>query len=64
MKIKYAKDVDVLNIILSNNPITETDEGKPGIIIDYDENGGIVEIEILDASKRFPEPYKVEYEYA
>lgn len=64
MKIKYAKDADVLNVILSDKPIAETDEDKPGIIIDYDENNGIVEIEILDASKRFPEPHKVEYEFA
>ena len=64
MKIKYNKEVDVLDIILSEAPIVETDEDKPGIIFDYDKNGNIVGIEILDASKRFPSPMKVEYEFA
>lgn len=31
--------------------ITKTDEDKPGVIIDYDKDGNIVEIEVLNASK-------------
>jgi uncharacterized protein YuzE len=64
MKIKYDKEVDIINIQLGNEQITETDEEKPGIIIDYDKNGNIVEIEILNASKRTFEPTKIEYEFA
>ena len=64
MKIKYDKEVDVMNIQFSEEPIFETDEDKPGIIIDYDKSGNIVEIEILSASKRTPNPSKVEYEFA
>jgi uncharacterized protein YuzE len=64
MKIKYDKEVDVLNINFSNAQITETDEDKPGIIIDYDVNGNIVEIEVLNASKHSDSPFKVEYELA
>ncbi len=64
MKIRYDKEVDVLDIILSDKPIVETDEDKPGMIFDYDKDGNIVEIEILDASKKFPHPMKIEYEYA
>ena len=64
MKIKYNKEVDILYIRLSDNPIKESDEGKPGIILDYAADGSIVAIEILDASKKLPQPYKVEYEVA
>ena len=64
MKIKYDKEVDVINIIFSEKPIAETDEDKPGIIIDYDADGNIVEMEILDAAARFPGANKVEYEFA
>ncbi|MCL5991513.1 MAG: DUF2283 domain-containing protein [Bacteroidetes bacterium] len=64
MKIKYDKEVDVINIQLSEAEIVETDEDKPGVIIDYDKNGNIVEIEILNASKNTSHPTKVEYEYA
>ena len=64
MKIKYDKEADVVNIIFSDAEITETDEDKPGIIIDYDKEMNIVEIEILNASQRLPNPNIVEYEFA
>ncbi|MBM2813741.1 MAG: hypothetical protein HW421_503 [Ignavibacteria bacterium] len=64
MKIKYDKEVDVLNIQFNENAITETNEEKPGIIIDYDASGNIVEIEVLNYSKRESSPAKVEYEFA
>ena len=64
MKVKYDKEVDVLYIVFSDNKIKESDEGKPGIIIDYDKAGSIVGIEVLDASRRMKNPTKVEYEVA
>lgn len=64
MKVKYDKEVDVLYIVFSENKIKESDEDKPGIILDYDKAGAIVGIEILDASKRMKNPTKVEYEVA
>ncbi len=64
MKVKYDKEADVIYIKLNNLPIKESDEDKPGIILDYAENGSIVSIEILNASKNLPQPYKVEYEVA
>jgi len=64
MKVKYDKDVDVLYIAFSKNKIAESDEDKPGIILDYDKSGAIVGIEILDASKKMENPSKVEYEAA
>ncbi len=64
MKVKYDKEVDVLYIGLSQKPVGESDESKPGRIIDYSNEGDIVGIEILDASKRISLPNKVEYEVA
>lgn len=64
MKVKYDKEVDVLYIVFSENKIKESDEEKPGIILDYDRTGSIVGIEILDASKKMKNPTKVEYEVA
>ena len=64
MKVKYDKDVDVLHIVFSENKISESDEEKPGIILDYDKSGSIVGIEILNASKKMKNPTKVEYEVA
>jgi uncharacterized protein YuzE len=61
MKITYDPDVDVLRILFSNTPIEESDEDKPGVILDYDKHGNIVGLEILDASKRMENPRAVEY---
>jgi uncharacterized protein YuzE len=61
MKVTYDPEVDVLRILFSNSPIEESDEDKPGVIIDYDKDGNIVGMEILDASKRMDNPRAVDY---
>ncbi|MFB2968923.1 DUF2283 domain-containing protein [Aerosakkonema sp. BLCC-F183] len=61
MKITYDSEVDVMRIIFNNLPIEESDEEKPGFIVDYDKEGNIVGLEILDASKRMDNPRSVEY---
>jgi uncharacterized protein YuzE len=54
--------VDVLSILLSDAPVEESDEDKPGVILDYDKNGNVVSLEILDASKLMGNPMSVEYD--
>jgi len=61
MKVTYDPEVDVLRILLSDAPIEESDEDKPGVILDYDKDGNIVGLEILEASKRTTNPRSVEY---
>ena len=61
MKVTYDSEVDVLRIVFANSPVEESDEEKPGTILDYDKEGNIVGIEILDASKRVENPRAVEY---
>ncbi|MBI5185782.1 MAG: DUF2283 domain-containing protein [Nitrospinae bacterium] len=64
MKVIYDPEVDVLRIIFSNAPVEESDEDKPGVILDYDSAGNIVGMEILDASNRMENPRSVEYAVA
>ena len=64
MKVMYNPKVDILRILFSNLPIEESDEDKPGVIIDYDKDGNIVGLEILDASKRIENPFSLEYAVA
>ncbi len=64
MKVIYDPEVDVLRIVFNNMPIEESDEEKPGVILDYDKDGNIVGLEILDASKRMENPRSVEYAVA
>ena len=61
MKITYDSEVDVLRIIFSDVQIDESDEEKPGMILDYDEAGNIIGIEIIAASERIDNPCSVEY---
>ena len=61
MKVTYDQEVDILRILLSDSDIEESDEEKPGVIIDYDNRGNIVGLEILDASKRTENPRTLEY---
>jgi uncharacterized protein YuzE len=56
VKVTYDPEVDVLRILLSDAPIEESDEDKPGVIRDYDSDGNVVGLEILEASKRITNP--------
>ena len=62
MKVIYDQIADTLTIIFTNTPVTESDEDKPGVILDYDEKGNLVLLEILDASRRMSAPSKIEYQ--
>ena len=65
MKVTYDPKTDTLSVILKDHArITETDEEKPGIELDYDDQGDLVSLEILDASKRVTEARKVEFRMA
>jgi len=64
MKVTYDQEVDVLRVIFSGAKIQESDEDKPEIILDYDKDGNVVGLEILNASKRVENPRAVEYAVA
>jgi len=50
MKVIYDQSVDTLTVIFAETPIAGSDEDKPGVILDYDNQGNLVSLEILDAS--------------
>lgn len=60
MKVTYDPQVDIARILLNEATIAESDESKPGVIMDYDAAGNLVGLEVLDASRRVAEPRKVE----
>jgi uncharacterized protein YuzE len=51
MKINYHSDTDSLYIHLNDRPGVDTIEIRDGILIDIDENGIVVGIDIDSASK-------------
>jgi uncharacterized protein YuzE len=62
MKVNYDSKTDILTIVFTETPVTESDEDKPGVILDYDDKGNLVSLEILDASRRMSAPSKIEYQ--
>ena len=62
MKVIYARETDIMTVILGDAPVAESDEDKPGVILDYDTSGNLVSLEILDASRRIKTPSQIEYQ--
>ncbi len=51
MRITYDEEVDALYIRLKETPYYESDEIKEGLILDFDKEGNLLGVEILDASE-------------
>ncbi len=59
MKVKVDHVVDALYFRLNEGAVVESEEVKPGVILDYDSQENVVGIEILGLSKRVsPEWWK------
>ena len=63
MKVIYDPRTDSLTVILKEGvAVAESDEDKPGVILDYDEHGNLLSLEILDASRLVTDARKIEYQ--
>jgi YD repeat-containing protein len=63
MKVTYDSRTDTLTIVLRDDVrVAESDEDKPGVILDYDDRGNLVSVEILDASRRVTDARRVEFQ--
>ena len=51
MKVHYDPETDTLTIRLREERIKESDEVRPGLVVDYGYDGGVVRFEVLRASK-------------
>ena len=52
MRMHYSQAADAIYIRLKEDRIYNTDEVTPDIIMDYDDKGNVIGIEILSASKK------------
>ncbi len=61
MKVIYDPDKDVLQIAFVQALIEETAQISPGLILDYDEDGQVVGLEIRKASTKTDSPYAISF---
>ncbi|MDD2536340.1 MAG: DUF2283 domain-containing protein [Macromonas bipunctata] len=54
MKFEYDPQADALYIRMASGKVAETEEVRPGLMLDYDENGKILGIEMLDLTSSPP----------
>ena len=52
MKLKVDKDSDALYLRLDDSAVVESEEVKPGVILDFNSKGDVVSVEILNLSRR------------
>lgn len=53
MKIEYDKAVDALYIRIQEKEVARTQEVSEGVNLDFDGEGRLIGLEVLDASKRY-----------
>jgi len=61
MKAIYDPDKDILQLSFNKVSVEETTQIAPGLVLDYDEDGRVVGLEIRQASKRVDNPYEMIY---
>ncbi|HFE53785.1 MAG TPA: DUF2283 domain-containing protein [Bacteroidetes bacterium] len=54
MRLRIDSKNDALYLRLDESAVVESEEIRPGVIVDYDEHDNVVGIEILGLSKRVP----------
>jgi len=63
VKVTYDARTDTLTMVFKEGvTVAESDEERPGIVLDYDARGDLVSLEILDASKRVTDTQRVQFE--
>ena len=55
MKVYYDKATDSLYVRLTDSPIKESEEVRPGIVLDFDAQDRVVSLEVRSVSKQLPD---------
>ncbi|MBI5560226.1 MAG: DUF2283 domain-containing protein [Deltaproteobacteria bacterium] len=55
MRLKVDRENDALYFRLDESPIRESEEVEPGVVLDFNAEGKVVGVEILNLSSRISE---------
>jgi uncharacterized protein YuzE len=62
MKIEYDQQADAIYIRLKAGTVAESEEVRPGVVLDFDAEGKVLGIEMLDVSERTDNPRELAME--
>jgi uncharacterized protein YuzE len=62
MKIEYDRQADAMYIRLKAGIVAESEEVRPGVVLDFDAEGKVLGIEMLDVSQRTDNPRELAME--
>jgi uncharacterized protein YuzE len=62
MKIEFDQQADAMYIRLRAGTVAESDEVRPGVVLDFDAEGRVLGIEMLDVSQRTDNPRELAME--
>jgi uncharacterized protein YuzE len=62
MKIEYDQHADAMYIRLRAGTVVKSEEIRPGVVFDYDVEGKLLGIEMLDMSERTDNPCELTME--
>jgi uncharacterized protein YuzE len=61
MKVVYDPDKDILQFSFVETTVEETAQIAPGLVLDYDEDGNVIGLELRKASTKVDSPYAISY---
>ena len=61
MKVVYDPQTDSLTITLRDERIKESDEVRPGVIVDFGYDGSVARFEIMQASKMVQNTREIQF---
>lgn len=54
MRVHFDEKADALYLLLADSRIVESEEVRPGIVLDFDERNEVIGVEILGVKQRVP----------
>ncbi len=54
MRVRFEQEADALHVRIDESPVFESEEIRPGVVLDLDQRGEVIGLEMLRVSQRLP----------